>query len=207
MRSTHPLGSGINEGQNQESLWDPIFITHTWWFWSISDNQELSRRKAGTRLHRRLCGPATCTGRFVNYKCSSTAGSFYLLFGIQRGTFHSSLNIFKESSLNNNMSGGYHNWVRQGKAERVRTLSACPRCSVFTSVRVFQLVFAPPPAASRLRQRLSVHGVALLIVPMWNKEKISYLQSRSQCSFKTLTDKSIRYRLVQNSLDCFSANC
>lgn len=52
----------------------------------------------------------------------------------------------KKSSLNENVSS-YHIlnvWVRQSEASHVRTLSPCPRCSVLTSDRVFQLAFPPP---------------------------------------------------------------
>lgn len=72
----------------------------------------------------------------------------------------SSLYIFKESSLNNNVlrycvwmlrvhqrvrREGWGGQKKKNNNGHVCTFSPCPKCSVLTSLSVFQLVFPPPP--------------------------------------------------------------
>lgn len=155
-----PTIEGFTEQQKIRNLgWDPILSAHTWRRSDVTSQwsqrfiiRTLSLKSTFAKQSCEWQGyivasryrPAPCTNAVWLWALS------YLLFGIQRQPFNLSLTIFKESPLNNNMSEfcvSYHIlnvWVCQSKDEHVCTFSPCPKCSVLTSLSVFQLVFPPP---------------------------------------------------------------
>ena len=179
----HPQYSWINE----QEIRIQFLSTHTWWcsdfmiqwLWRfITSVKQSSSDKVTLQPH---CIGMQCVpwGFFLITNAARLWALSYLLFGIQRWSFSLSLNIFKESSLNNNMSGVTISWMFEYFKAKPSTCVCVYLVSVSQVLRLHVSQSLPVGESSasagfHLCQRLSIHGMTLLVIPVWERTNTSH---------------------------------